>query len=266
MFTCCCAAEEETYQSIPIPTGKIGGDVPDQSTNDLLNSAQPDNPPKTAEPPPPPPKVEPVPAAPPPPDPALNSEFWATVEKPVGAQLGQLEPLGLELDLLDGKHAQVRYITAGAIQVYNDKATSERQIKTGDYICQVNELTANGAPKEVKGDAEAICQCLENTAGTLEMLIRRSTEFSIQVKKQAGSIGMDLNYAERGTSLVVLKVNAGPVLEYNTGKGPEQQVSSGDRITEVNGVRGVANKLVTQLKATDDLKLTFARPRIDKPA
>lgn len=68
-----------------------------------------------------------------------NLEFTASFQKAFG------EPLGLELDLLDGSNALIVAVDAGAVNAYNQQAPPERRVAEGDKIVAVNNVNGRTA-------------------------------------------------------------------------------------------------------------------------
>mmetsp|Transcript_15870 Transcript_15870/g.37114 ORF Transcript_15870/g.37114 Transcript_15870/m.37114 type:complete len:224 (+) Transcript_15870:69-740(+) len=153
------------------------------------------------------------------------------------------EPIGLDLDFMDGRSARVLEVLDGLVR------ESGVKVKEGDYITSVNG---------VRGVA-GIRKCLRNDA-ELRIVLAHVQEFTIKVTKGSG-LGIDFTYAPQGDSLLVQKVlNVGSIYKWNTDKAG-LEVKSKDRIVAVNGCRGKWSKLLEEVqgaKETEELSLTIS--------
>lgn len=175
--------------------------------------------------------------------PGPGPEFTVTMQKTEGSVLG------LDVDLLDGETLHVSSIKAGMLDNHNKTAPDDCKVLPGVFIIGVNG---------VQGNAQLMVTRLKEDR-TITLTLRRPSEFSIVATKKGGTLGMDLNYAPTGISLLVLKVNDGPVAEWNKAN-PDMQVKKFDRISAVNGVAGTSKELYEKMKSSDVLHLVISRP------
>jgi len=165
-----------------------------------------------------------------------------------------LEGLGVQLDISDGRllHLCALKTTSCPVASYNDQAPDREKLQVGDYIVQVNEITCNSRAmmKEVQS-------CME-----LQLTVRRPHNFSVEINKTGGPLGLGLNHVSKATSLVVEEVLPGPVLKWNDAN-PGLAIEKGDRIISVNGTSGQAkgtHELLRQIAETETLALELTRP------
>mmetsp|Transcript_34838 Transcript_34838/g.81371 ORF Transcript_34838/g.81371 Transcript_34838/m.81371 type:complete len:306 (-) Transcript_34838:170-1087(-) len=84
------------------------------------------------------------------------------------------------------------------------------------------------------------------------------SEFMVKLDRSKGdSLGIDVTHTD-GVSLLVENITVGLVLEYNC-KNAEKRVLAGDRVVEVNGVRGNVTKMLQECRQHQELSLTFLR-------
>lgn len=83
-------------------------------------------------------------------------------------------------------------------------------------------------------------------------------EWRIQIEKTA-SLGIDIGKDK--TSLLIGRVSEGPIEAWNAAEGldPSKTVARGDRILEVNGVRGDAQEILQALGAATSLDISLSR-------
>jgi len=174
--------------------------------------------------------------------PLPGSQFSFTVAKQDG------ESVGLEVDLVDSVTAVVVKIGKGVVMRHNAERPS-RQVRPYDRIIQVNGE---------KGNARAMIGRLkEGSEWTL--VVQRPCSFIVTIDRGfASNLGMELMHARLGTSLLVTKVLEGPMRDWNKSH-PEQPVREGDRIVELNGSRGEADKLLRDSEGVDKMVLVFHR-------
>jgi hypothetical protein len=172
------------------------------------------------------------------------TEFRVTVEKSPSPGL----LLGLELDLLDGVNAMVCGIRPGILANYNCEAPPDTQLKTRDWIVEVNG---------VRNDALAMHKRLKED-NKLDVLVRRTKPFSVKLSQaQKGSLCAGLMHAPHGVSLLVI----------NDGHGiTEHGLKKNDRIVEVNGDADLPERMMCTIREASQLKLTILRPVDDLPA
>merc|ERR1712060_520464 len=84
-------------------------------------------------------------------------------------------------------------------------------------------------------------------------------EFHINVKRNDAGLGIDTRHAPDGTSLLITSIlSRGSVKEWNASHD-ELAIRRGDRIVEVNGIRGHWQLLSDKTKASDNLKIAISR-------
>mmetsp|Transcript_8895 Transcript_8895/g.31583 ORF Transcript_8895/g.31583 Transcript_8895/m.31583 type:complete len:244 (-) Transcript_8895:44-775(-) len=156
------------------------------------------------------------------------------------------EPIGLDIDLIDGVSAVVVDIKEGAVKQWNDM-NPEKALKVHDRIVEVNGS---------RGDSNSLVTRLKSD--TVWMLqVQRPAEFAISINRSdAPSLGMDLRYAPNGTTLMITQVGEGPMQEWNT-HNPHRVVHRHDRIIELNGVRGTPPQLLAASEDAETLDLVI---------
>eukprot|EP00812_Abedinium_dasypus_P005989 NODE_1754_length_1069_cov_139.393491.p1 GENE.NODE_1754_length_1069_cov_139.393491~~NODE_1754_length_1069_cov_139.393491.p1 ORF type:complete len:272 (+),score=51.53 NODE_1754_length_1069_cov_139.393491:3-818(+) len=89
---------------------------------------------------------------------------------------------------------------------------------------------------------------------------RRTMQYCINfARKPDEPVGMDLDFLDRST-LNICKVSDGAVLKWNRKALRDFRVTMGDRINEVNGIRGDALLLIARIAAGGDLEMWLTRP------
>jgi len=81
--------------------------------------------------------------------------------------------------------------------------------------------------------------------------------YEVMISKGNQKLGIDINHYDT-TTLLVTKVNLGPVSDHNA-KRTDLQITSGDRILEINGVRGEVKEMLAKIKQDSDLRMTLQR-------
>mmetsp|Transcript_64551 Transcript_64551/g.185647 ORF Transcript_64551/g.185647 Transcript_64551/m.185647 type:complete len:224 (-) Transcript_64551:71-742(-) len=154
-------------------------------------------------------------------------------------------PLGLHLDLSDGKVLHVCSIRPGNNPVtrHNSVVAKENQILPGDYIKAVN-----GISNSATALAEAVMQ-----RTTLQLVVQRPYCFSMRIDRAHEPMGLDLNYSEKGTSLVITDIGPGAV------RRRAKHVLVGDRILTVNGLAGTPEQLLMYIKNANAVELGMSR-------
>lgn len=86
----------------------------------------------------------------------------------------------------------------------------------------------------------------------------RVREWRVQVSK-TGPLGLET--AEEKASLIIGRVSAGPIHDWNAAQGSDllKVVRRGDRIHEVNGVRGDAQELLQEIGSSERLDISLSR-------
>mmetsp|Transcript_74106 Transcript_74106/g.234041 ORF Transcript_74106/g.234041 Transcript_74106/m.234041 type:complete len:509 (+) Transcript_74106:95-1621(+) len=112
----------------------------------------------------------------------------------------------------------------------------------------------------------------EHASAFLPVALRRGDEgshiganagdvFSITLTKTGNArLGFDLDFVPTRAVLPVRAVTGSLAEEWNRGH-PDAQVRPGDRIVEVNGTRGVAERMMKVLQESEDVRITLVRLR-----
>lgn len=161
-----------------------------------------------------------------------GSVFAATIVR------SEEDPIGLDIDLIDGISAVVVDIKEGAVKSWNEK-NPEHALQVNDRIVEVNgqRREANSMVSRLKSDT------------TWAVQVQRPVEFAVSISRaDTPSLGMDLRYAPNGTTLMITQVGEGPMQEWNK-KHPDKAVCKHDRIIQLNKVRGTPTQL---LQASED--------------
>jgi len=153
--------------------------------------------------------------------------------------------LGLDVDFSDGPTLLVDAVHDGLIKQWNT-AHPKQEVRCRDRIINVNG---------VRDDARKIIEEL-SSAETLNIYFKRPSEFSISVAKphEQAEVGLDLKFSLGSATLLVDAVTDGIVDGWNR-KNVSLALSKGDRIYEVNGFQGDAQKLYDVLTKSDQLEL-----------
>eukprot|EP00930_Biecheleria_cincta_P041530 TRINITY_DN28496_c0_g1_i2.p1 TRINITY_DN28496_c0_g1~~TRINITY_DN28496_c0_g1_i2.p1 ORF type:complete len:572 (+),score=89.72 TRINITY_DN28496_c0_g1_i2:24-1718(+) len=151
--------------------------------------------------------------------------------------------------------------------------------RAGDKVFSKIECTLANGKKLHKGDegtfrglspppsdAEARSKTMVSVlfeVGQVEMSlanITRRLEYRIAIEKTPfTTLGLDVEYGDRGTLLVLTNIKPGIIDEYNRFGNPDLVVKSGDRIVEVNGRRGDARALADECKSNRLLNIVLQR-------
>lgn len=175
--------------------------------------------------------------------------FMLTIEKVAASDS---DTGGLQLDIADGVTAYVCGVLPGVFSTYNEGALQELQVRKGDYL-----VAANNA----RGDAQAILDEVM-AAATLELEVRRPVRWLVEIHKEEGeTMGLEVNYATMGTSLVVKSMGKGAVARWNE-HNPDNEVRRDDRIVMVSGKEGSPSELLSMLGRSRHVVLTFSRPSV----
>jgi len=162
----------------------------------------------------------------------------------------ETHPLGFRLDTLDKVFGIVTALEdVGAVADHNLCAREGAEIRIGDVVTEVNG---------VRGDAVGMVSELQTALDVEMSLTRCLSRFNVTIRKEMWSVGMHLTYLSGSTSLVICKLLEGPVKAWNS-DNPGQEVKVNDRIEAVNGVRGVAEKLMEMVRVSDELDLHIFR-------
>jgi hypothetical protein len=184
-----------------------------------------------------------------PPAKADTTEFSVTVERGPG------QILGLELDLLDGLRALVCDVKPGIVADYNAKAPLEAQIKSRDWIIEVNGVR----------DSSKYMHHKLKSASKIDMLVRRSQPSSLTLKQDSNRrIAGCLKGAAGGNAISWLIFDDdGDVIREHNRANPKKALKKHDRIVEVNGVAGNTAQMMDQLRKANQLELIIVSPGDD---
>jgi len=172
--------------------------------------------------------------------PGPGSTFSATIRR------NPSEPIGLDIDLIDGLSAVVVDIKEGAIKSWNER-NPELALRLNDRVVDVNGS---------RGDANNLVTRLKSDT-TWVLQVQRPSEFPVSINRaDAPSLGMDLRYAPNGTTLMITQVGDGPMQDWNR-QHPEKVVHRHDRIIQLNGVRGSPHDLLQASEDAETLDLVI---------
>jgi hypothetical protein len=172
-------------------------------------------------------------------DTARPSEFTVSLD----AELLKL-PLGLNaVSTADRKALVVMNVRHGAISSWNAR-NPERQVRIGDRIVKVAEVSEK---------AEQLMSAL-NQRDPFDVVIRVPEEFRVCLSKgSAGKLGIEV--AKRNAFLQVKKVGNEGVMKKWNDANPAMAVQPYHIIIEVNGVRGDADLMVTEVEFEQTVEL-----------
>merc|ERR1712194_435037 len=111
---------------------------------------------------------------------------------------------------------------------------------------------------DVRGNSRKLVDRLR-LDNTLQLVLIRPEEVRIVLDRSLNEgvvepLGMDLNYLPHGNSLLVLGFTDGVVSAFNAANA-DNRIAKGDRIVQVNGLRGPAPDLIKSLQTLKDTKL-----------
>jgi len=161
------------------------------------------------------------------------------------------EKFGLHMDIASDGLCEVLDVFQGAIQGYNDTAPGDQRVLPGCFI-----LAANDKPL----DKDAMLEAL-TTQQDLRLLVAPRETHTIEVAKASSAgLGLDLECGQHSRTLAVKGLREGDAADHNRESEEPSTIQVGDRIEEVNGVRGTAEELLKQMKVGSALRLVIARP------
>lgn len=161
-----------------------------------------------------------------------NPEFTVQIERAHGSSLG------LNLDALDGQTLIISAIKMGPVRAYNEQQEDEDMMfQNGDSIVEVNGArgSSQGLLEHLKVDTE------------LTVTLKRPVTFSISIARAYAPLGLQVEHAPNGTSLLVKTVNPGLIKDWNLshrGMGIKRR----DRVITVNGCQGNPAELMAKMK------------------
>lgn len=158
------------------------------------------------------------------------------------------QELGLELTVLDDNSCFVMEVTNGLVQEWNDRVHTDRQIRVGDRILEVNEDS---------GCAASILRRLKEDA-ILHVLVKRREEVSVSVTPgiPGSSLGRDV-LCHNGEGLRIQNIKSNAFRDWNAQHPdcPHWQVAVNDVIVEVNGLSGSPQGMLKELTRAEKLNL-----------
>lgn len=173
-----------------------------------------------------------------------NAPFDVVVEHAEGTSLG------LSVDTMCPYHLEINEVHEGLIRKYNQGAPPGKAVKEGYFVVGTRGNLAQ---------RDEILVYMKQ-AGQISLRIAPNDEFSCSMAK-SGKVGLFLLVEPKCRSLLVKKVSPGSVEDYNVTVPDDMQVKEGDRIVEVNGIRGDCDKML-ELTRVDggDLSFVVSRP------
>lgn len=190
-------------------------------------------------------------------DPTSPTEIEVSDKTEVTIERLPGQPLGLDLDFLDGKTARVVDIHAeGAVPAFNAQQNDWQRVKAGDHVISVNG---------VRGDQPQFRRILAQE-NKLHLVLQRPVEFSVSVKK-GGGLGIQMtNAAQDSSNLMINSVKKqGAIHDWNSlTESAAMAIKIFDRIVEVNGVRGHWKELLATMKESEELTLVISPAPIPK--
>lgn len=237
MFTCCCAGNDDTttfmeleenkgvMKTIGVPLSTAAPNTDGQIRDTFAEDEEPA-----------PKKDVPVSA----------QIFKVVIQKPALDT-----PLGLHLDLSDPALIHVSGVRAGStpVSAYNAAAPEGLKMQAGDYIMSVNG---------VSGDAAKMTEAIQASV-SLELELRRPFVFQCVINKDGKPLGLELNYATSGQSLVIDVIDQGAAMDWGAAN-PALALRKGDRILAINGKRGVAVELLKLMVGSNPVTFELSRP------
>lgn len=118
-------------------------------------------------------------------------------------------------------------------------------------------LSADGAT-----NAKDIMKRLTEGSPT-KLRVWRPDEFEVNLKKAKGAKLGAIIVPSGGRTLLLKEVKKGIFEEHNAAN-PLQSVTAGDRIVEVNGLRGSSEKILAELGKSESLKVVISRGNVEK--
>jgi len=185
---------------------------------------------------------------------AARGEFRVTLPRSDKAQ----KELGMVVDFADGVTLHVSELQDGdnITAAVNASLPEDGQIKINDFIVEVNGIRENGG--------KMVAEMEENK--DLELVLRRPQQWHVQLSKKGGPLGLDLHFAVRGRSLVVVALTLGSIHVWNAEHADDSKsVKEHDRIMEVNGFSGAPLDLLQEISKTDELDLLLMSPALPVP-
>lgn len=170
---------------------------------------------------------------------------------------------GIDLDVTDPETLLVLRVRSGPFKEWNESQEDKQlHVRHLDRIMEVNgvqgdcfrlELGMHGFKKE-------------SHEKWLKLRLRRPQEFELDLRKSASGdgakeakVGLDV-VTTAMESLLVKRVKEGLVKRWNS-SNPEQAIQQGDRIVEVNKIRGDSQRMLEAVGGEDELHIVVSRTR-----
>mmetsp|Transcript_88680 Transcript_88680/g.255725 ORF Transcript_88680/g.255725 Transcript_88680/m.255725 type:complete len:244 (-) Transcript_88680:106-837(-) len=153
------------------------------------------------------------------------------------------EHAGFHVDVADGVSVFVMKLEENTAKAWKIANPHGPTLLANDRI-----VRANG----VGGDSSKLIHELQSSR-SWDLGVQRPKEVSVTIDRKGGPLlGLDLQYAPNGTTLVVSGVGEGPVREWNEQQPPNGvRIEKFDRIAEINGARGCAKMLMAAAAERD---------------
>lgn len=168
---------------------------------------------------------------------------------------GDLPTLGLELNVAESNDLIVDGVVPDKLaHKYNQSAEEGNQILTGDRVAAVNGWAAP--------PSALLKKFQESERVTLTM--QHAKVVRIFVEKRGLKFGLKVNHDKKPWCkfLHVVDVNEGAIMEYNRTCG-DRGIRRGDRIIEVNNIRGKPETLLRELGMRDQIDLVIIPSPVD---
>lgn len=242
-MACCCAQPPTETERIIEPASSAYVS-PDTKVTPPPQQALPAKEPLAPEPSAPPAvETNEAPAAAPA-QPAIK-QFIVKLKKEQG------DVLGLKMDLGDRFYCCVSAVTPGGIiEAYNEQAAEGTRIEVGDYIMSVNKF----------GDSNDGMVKLLKEENSLEISIKKCFRMTLKINRNNQQLGLHIAFQGDKEHLVIQKITAGAVQDYNEMNDRAEQVAQYSRIIGVNGFSGKSDELYKRLhdKTLDPLELELS--------
>ena len=155
---------------------------------------------------------------------------------------------GLTVDVWPS-HLQVVSVSGGSAEAYNASSFVDARILPNDFIVMVNGTTK---PLEMK--KKLSCDA------AVAIKVVHPSSLVVKMDKGGSTLGMKLAIHEKsGSCLCIDQIEEGAAQKYNSGKDAESQLASGDLIASVNGVDGVATKMIEEIRSSEVVELAVLR-------
>eukprot|EP00928_Gymnodinium_smaydae_P021012 TRINITY_DN18159_c0_g1_i1.p1 TRINITY_DN18159_c0_g1~~TRINITY_DN18159_c0_g1_i1.p1 ORF type:complete len:780 (-),score=177.94 TRINITY_DN18159_c0_g1_i1:62-2401(-) len=184
------------------------------------------------------------------------------VEFQISVDRQRQEPLGLHVQIQDGRELLIQNVRNGLIHEWNCQHP-ESAVRRGDRIIEVNG---------VHGDADHLIALLRRQSTEnlhYEILVRRLCAFRIRCPRPRsrrtntlGRLGIDV--VRSRSSLRVVSIRNGPFAAWNGAVPLDFQLLVGDKIVEVSGASGDPVEMLNQLRASTHLDIVVEHDLISQ--